>query len=374
MTDQPKSKELAVSNYDRIKAMANDPKTIQRFADVLGSKTEGRGYIASAMLAVKNSPALQECTPSSLFNSIMRAATLRLECDPALRQAHLVPFKNHEKNIVNATLILGYIGIQNLALRTGKYEICNPGRLYEGEEMVTDRLTGVCRLDGSAKSKTVTAYFHYFKLTSGYTHVFVMTVEELREHGKRYAPKNPMWKDRFDDMCMKTVTRLNLLKFGILDPHDKTIIGTMVEEKDPDAEPVQSDIIDGEFTEADDLEAEEKAKQIAKEKANAPKKSDAQLLEEMGFGKPEKPTSVYPVHADPAPTQADPKPITQVISNMTLEVARAIPYQDKPLDALTDNQLLDLVTTENDKKAANQKYNPMVLQAAGIILSHRLGQ
>jgi recombination protein RecT len=412
MTDQ--SKSIQVSNYDRIKAMAKRPETIARFVEIMGSKPEAMGYITSAMLAVANNPDLQDCTPSSLFNSVMRAASLRLYCDPALRQAHLVPFKNRRQNVVNATLILGYIGINNLALRTGQYEIANAGRLYEGQTMETDQLTGISTIQGKPISKTVTAYFHYFKLKTGYSHVLFMTVEELHAHGERYGRGNEMWTNRFDDMSMKTVTRLNLLKYGILDPHDKTVVAQLEDERDPDAEPIQVSIIDGEFSDADDDAAALAAVEIATQKANAPKKTEAEIMGELGFEKPQKPTSTFPVHKEethasgdllsqtgyqennpnskPRDQKADdaeepgsrkphavmdPKDNPANIANMSLEVAKAIPYSgnhDKPLDELSDNQLMDLVTTEKDKKAANQKYNPIILQAAGVILTHRLEQ
>ena len=58
---------LAVSNYDKIKALARNKTTVERFAEMLGSKADAMSYISSAMLAVANSDALMECTPSSDF-------------------------------------------------------------------------------------------------------------------------------------------------------------------------------------------------------------------------------------------------------------------------------------------------------------------
>jgi recombination protein RecT len=262
MTEQ--SKALVVTNHDKIKALAHNQKTIERFTQMLGSKREALAYITSAMLAVANSPDLMECTPSSVFNSVMRAAALRLYCDPALRQAYPVPFNNKVKGrngepdrwIKQATLIIGYIGLNNLAARTGKYRYLNASELYEGQTIEINQLTGAATIKGSRKSDKVIGYFHYFELIKGLSHTHYMTVEDLKAHGERYAPKNPLWRNAFPDMAKKTVTRINLLKFGILDPSDRAVIDEMSEDR-PEGEAVNT--IDGEFTEVDDELAEQAA-------------------------------------------------------------------------------------------------------------------
>jgi recombination protein RecT len=281
MTDQPKS--LAISNHDKIKALAHNQKTIERFTQMLGSKREALAYITSAMLAVANSPDLMECTPSSVFNSVMRAAALRLYCDPALRQAYPVPFNNKVKGrngepdrwIKQATLIIGYIGLNNLAARTGKYRYLNASELYEGQTIEVNQLTGAAVIKGTRKSDKVIGYFHYFELLKGLSHTYYMPVEDLKAHGERYAPKNPLWKSAFPDMAKKTVTRTNLLKFGILDPSDRAVIDEMSEDR-PEGEAVNT--IDGEFTEIDDELAEQAA---AEEYAEPERKAPADAYREL---------------------------------------------------------------------------------------------
>ena len=214
----------------------------------------------------------------------MRAAALRLSCDPSLRQAHIVPFYNNKKGKREAQFIPGYIGLNNLAQRTGKYRYLQAHELYEGQVLEVNQLTGEPQLHGRRESDKILGYYHYFELFNGFKHVLYMTVEELQAHGQRYAAKNPMWKTNFHDMAKKTVTRLHLLKDGVLDPFDRTIIASASEDIEGE---IAGDTIDATFTDQDDEDAAHMAvEQQAQEEAK-PKRTEAQIMNEL-FGETEK--------------------------------------------------------------------------------------
>lgn len=283
LAEQAPQKQIVVSNFDKIRALAYNERTTQRFMAMLGTKREAQAYVGSAMLVVANSDDLKECTPSSILNSAMRAASLGLWCDIGLRQAYIVPFNDRSTGKKNATLIIGYIGINNMAMRTRKYRYLNVDALYEGQTIEINQLTGATTIHGTRSSETakILGYFHYFELKDGLSHTLYMTVEELQAHGQKYAPKNPMWKNKFPDMCKKTVTRLNLLKFGILDPFDRSIVEEMSEDK-TDGELIESgSMIDAEFTEQDDNQAELDAKATADARVNAPKRNPQDIINEL---------------------------------------------------------------------------------------------
>src|SRR4026208_373417 len=84
-----------------------------RFAQMMGERGAS-SYISSVLIAVADSNSLQKCTPVSVYTSALRAATLRLSVDPGVGQAYLVPFKGR------ATLIVGYKGLHDMAVRTNK--------------------------------------------------------------------------------------------------------------------------------------------------------------------------------------------------------------------------------------------------------------
>ncbi|MFA6204319.1 MAG: recombinase RecT [Gallionella sp.] len=280
MTDQTKA--ITVTNYDKIKALAHNQATIVRFAAMLGSKPYAMSYISSAMLAVANSPDLMECTPSSVFNSVMRAAALRLSCDPAMKQAHIVPFYNNKTGKRDAQFIPGYVGLNQMAMRTGKYRVLNCSYIREGQVIDIDELTGIPNIHGQRSGDTILGYFHYFELFDGFKHILYMTVEELHAHGQKYAAKNPLWKSNFDAMARKTVTRLHLLKNGILDPYDRSMVEAASEDIEQESTIInREDTVDGAFSEVDDETAAIEAAARKIEEKNRPKASEAELVGDL---------------------------------------------------------------------------------------------
>jgi len=207
MTDQ-----LAV-----IKKYVRSDEIMTRFREVLSNR-EAPAYVNSVLLAVANSPKLMECTPQSIVSSCLRAATLRLSVDPSIGQAYPVPFKG------KATLIVGYKGYIHMALRTNKYRDLNIGKVYEGQEVTEDQITGHIKLEGMRTSDKVVGYVGYFVLTNCYSKTIYMTVEEIhalaKKHSKSYGYDDSAWTTNTTDMEKKTVLRRLLTHWGVLDPHD----------------------------------------------------------------------------------------------------------------------------------------------------------
>lgn len=216
------NKGRVLTKYDRIKNYARSTEIVQRFAEVVGEQG-AKPFISSVMLTVANSQRLQECDPISIITSAMRAATLRLSCDPVTRQAWLVPFKG------KCTFVIGYQGYRALALRTNRYRYLNDFVVYEGETVVEDRLTGIHTIEGHpTPSKTPIGYGLYIELYNGYRKSFYMTVEEIIAHAERYCPSyqepRGCWQTEFHKMCKKTVIRLGLSNYGYFDPSDQMLM------------------------------------------------------------------------------------------------------------------------------------------------------
>ena len=236
MTDNNKNTFLAIKEYGR------SPEIIERFAEIVGKHNAG-GYVQSAILAVANNEALQKCTPQSIFASALRAATVQLLCEPSLGQAYLVPFKD------KATFIIGYKGLYQLALRTGKYRFINVGPIYEGELVFEDRMTGEITLNGGRTSNTVIGYLASFQLTSGFSKSLYMTLDEIHAHADKYSKSvnyaSSPWKTNRVEMERKTVLRLLLSRYGYIDPKDALAISEDPEANEALPEDEEVTIIDG---------------------------------------------------------------------------------------------------------------------------------
>jgi recombination protein RecT len=258
-----------VSNFMR----SDDVKA--RFAEVVGDRNAG-AYISSVMLAVANdeSGKLAKCTPTSIYVSALRAATLRLSVDPSIGQAYLVSFGD------KATLVVGYKGLQDMAVRTSKYRYINVAKIYEGETVEPDRISGLVTLKslgGKKTSNKVAGYLAAFEMLDGYAHTLYMTIEEIHEHAKKYSRgydyKNSrgeftsLWHKNPDEMERKTPLRLLLRKYGYMDPNDAAVLEEL------ESESPTAGTIDSEFSDASLPEPEPEAP-----------KNEAQLLTEIGNG------------------------------------------------------------------------------------------
>jgi len=188
---------------------------IEKFSEMVGNNN-AMHYIGSVLLAVANNPALQECTPQSIYTAAMQAAVLNLSCDPNIGHAYLVPYGK------SAKLIVGYKGLHALAVSTGKYRYINVAKVYEGESVEEDRITGFMKFTGGKKSNTIIGYIGAFEMTNGYAKTIYMSVEEIHEIAQKYSHsynrQDSAWKTSTIEMEKKTVLRQLLRKWGVLDP------------------------------------------------------------------------------------------------------------------------------------------------------------
>lgn len=173
---------------------------VDRFAELMGSRN-ARTYIGSVLITVANKPELQACSPESILKSALRAAALELSCDESLHQAQLVPYNNKKTGKKEAQLIVHYLGLVNLAQRTGRYKVINYGPIKEGQDITADPLSGLHTITGrptSRDAKTL-GYFAYFKMLNGFEKSEYMTVEEIHDHARKFSPsynsEYSKWKD-----------------------------------------------------------------------------------------------------------------------------------------------------------------------------------
>ena len=206
-----------------LKRYAESKEIVGAFARVLGSEPAARNYIGSVMISVYSKPGLQVCSAKSIMTEAMRSAVLGLSVDPALHQAHLVPYKGEAK------LIPDYHGLVELMDRTGLYDVINVVEFWEGEKVITDRLTGKVTFEGDpildAKGlKIVAGWVAYFKMKSGREYYLAMTNAECEAHGKKYNPSGyasagGVWEKEKPKMHRKTVLRCLANKWAIYSPY-----------------------------------------------------------------------------------------------------------------------------------------------------------
>ena len=145
------------------------------------------GTFATSMMELYTSNAdLQQCEPKLVAAEAMRAAALHLPLSRALSRAYVVVFKDH--GVPKPQFLIGYLGLLDLADRSGQYEIINADVVYKGELLSKDKLSGLIDLGGQKESNEVVGYFAYFKLTSGRKQIIYMDIKQMCHYAKMYAP------------------------------------------------------------------------------------------------------------------------------------------------------------------------------------------
>ena len=227
---QPSAKAVAVSNF---KNLLENNYYQQQLKNVM--KENAGTFAASLMELVTSDDKLLQCDPKLLMAESMKAASLKLPLNKQLGYAYLVPYGG------TPTMIIGYKGLYQLAIRSGLYKNINADVVYEGEYQGYDKISGELHLDGEKTSNKVVGYFAFLELTNGFRKMMYMSLEDMCSYARKYSatlknckmsnaqladmaqkqvetgPGNSVgWYGNFNDMATKTVLRRLLSKYGYL--------------------------------------------------------------------------------------------------------------------------------------------------------------
>lgn len=259
-TSQRSPKAAAVANFKQIL----DNKYYQeQLKNVL--KENAGTFSTSLMELVTSDNKLLQCDAKLLMAEAMKAASLKLPLNKQLGYAYLVPYGN------TPTMIIGYKGLYQLAIRSGLYKNINADVVYEGEYQGYDKISGELHLDGEKTSNKIVGYFAFLELTNGFRKMMYMSLSDMCSYARKYSatlknckmsndqladmaqkqsesgPGNSVgWYGNFNDMATKTVLRRLLSKYGYLSIEMQTAMSV---DDIPTAEAQR----DAEFTEAKEV-------------------------------------------------------------------------------------------------------------------------
>lgn len=164
-------------------------------------------FMRVAMTAVTKNPKIAESTQETLMSCLLDCAQLGIEPDG--RRAHLIPFNNRKKGIVECQLIIDYKGLVELVRRSGEVATLHADKVCEHDNFVYN--AGKVEkhvIDFKKPRGKVYAFYAYAEMKDGSQQSEVMTVEEVEKirqasNGKNSSP----WSQHFDEMGKKTVFR-----------------------------------------------------------------------------------------------------------------------------------------------------------------------
>lgn len=208
----------------------------KRFNDLLGKRAPQ--FVSSVVSMVNADKTMQMAfyeAPMTVIQAALKAASFDLPTDQNLGYAYIVPFKNYKKDIgksvYEATFILGWKGMHQLALRTGAYKTINVIDVREGELESYNRLTEEVKInfiedEEERESKPVIGYLGYYRLVNGAEKTIYMSIKQIEAHEQKFRKGQNMgkgWREDFDAMARKTVYRKLIGKWGVMSIDYRTV-------------------------------------------------------------------------------------------------------------------------------------------------------
>ena len=197
---------------------------------VVGGRNGSR-FISSIVSAVQATPALQECTNSSILSAALLGESLNLSPSPQLGQYYLVPYDNRSKGAKEAQFQLGYKGYIQLATRSGQYKKLTVLAIKEEELVRFDPLNEEIEIrliedEEEREQAPAMGYYAMFEYTNGFRKALYWSRAKMEAHAKKYSPgykkdlekgtKWTFWAKDFDGMAYKTMLRQLISKWGIM--------------------------------------------------------------------------------------------------------------------------------------------------------------
>lgn len=188
-------------------AMFKQDSVQSRFQRMLGKKSAG--FISSVLTVVSQNKLLQNADMRTVLSSASIAASLDLPIIPSLGRAWIVPYKGA------AQFQIGYLGLVELAQRSGLYKSINVVTVYEGEVTNWNKFTEEIEY-GEAESDVAIGYCASFELLNGFRKVVYWTKDAVIKHAQRFSKSygNGPWSSDFNAMAQKTVLAYMLRHWG----------------------------------------------------------------------------------------------------------------------------------------------------------------
>ena len=182
-----------------------------KIAEVLPQNMNSERFFQLAVSAYNSEPKLAQCSTISVLSCVMKCAALGLEPSAVdgLGRAYILPFRNKKTRNFEATFMLGYKGMLQLARNSGEIKSISARAVYEGDEFryaygLNEELEHVPM---HKSNKLIYAYCVAHFKDGG--HYFVVLSREEIEKARQssQAGNSGPWATHYDMMAMKTAIR-----------------------------------------------------------------------------------------------------------------------------------------------------------------------
>lgn len=182
-----------------------------KIQEVLPKHMSADRFFQLAVSAYNSEPKLAECSTISVLSCVMKCAALGMEPSAVdgLGRAYILPFFNRKTRSMEATFILGYKGMLDLARRSGEIRSVSARAVYEGDEFsysygLNEDLHHVPK----HQSDNLEYAYCIARFKDGGYYFNVLSRKEIDEARKASKAGNSgPWVTNYDAMAIKTAVR-----------------------------------------------------------------------------------------------------------------------------------------------------------------------
>lgn len=182
-----------------------------KIQQVMPKAMSAERFFQLAVSAYNSEPKLAECSTISVLSCVMKCAALGMEPSAVdgLGRAYILPFYNGKTHSLEATFILGYKGMIDLARRSGEIQSISARAVYDGDEFsyAYGLNEDLHHVPMHRSNNLIYAYcVAHFK--DGGHYFIVLSRDEIEAARKASKAGNSgPWKTHYDQMAIKTAIR-----------------------------------------------------------------------------------------------------------------------------------------------------------------------
>lgn len=176
-----------------------------RIAEVLPKHVSATTLTRIAITEIRTNPKLLDCSLVSLAGAVMKSAQLGLQLG-LLGHCYLVPYKDE------ATFILGYKGMIELARRSGNIKEIYSVAVYENDEFdiaygLNRSIKHIPNYDDRGLFKGAYAVAHFTNGGYHFEYLPKVEIEKRKARSKAAGSSFSPWNTDYEEMAKKTLVR-----------------------------------------------------------------------------------------------------------------------------------------------------------------------
>jgi recombination protein RecT len=226
-------------------------KALPKLRQLMPSQLLGRPdlFVRSVMMAMRQTPALVECSPQSIIIAVAQACAMGLPPNTPLGLSYLVPFKGQ------CQLIPGYKGLIRLAIQSGEVTSIRARVIYEGQpysvKYGTKEDVDHDPINVEFSDDKIVAVYAIAKLPNGereFEFMYKSEIDKIRARSQAAKSDKSPWTTDYAEMTKKTVIKRLCKNLPLSEENEKhRHLGKAIQLQERDemgGDPLSADVVE----------------------------------------------------------------------------------------------------------------------------------